>query len=65
MASNVLTVDLSGYLTTPAANAILSSDQPKITTFTSPILYTSNTLSFDITLSNLTNYYAKTTPDAT
>ena len=61
--ANYLSIDLSRYSTTSAINNLLLSYQPKITTFTSPILYSNNTLSFDNTVNTLTNYYTKTTSD--
>ena len=42
---------------------LIATKQTKITTFSSPILYSNNTLSFDSTVNNLTNYYNKTTSD--
>ena len=42
---------------------LIASKQAKIITFSNPILYSNNTLSFDTTISNLTNYYNKTTSD--
>ena len=42
---------------------LLATKQTKITTFSNPILYSNNTLSFDSTVNNLTNYYNKTTSD--
>jgi hypothetical protein len=42
---------------------LIATKQTKITTFSSPILYSNNTLSFDSAVNNLTNYCNKTTSD--
>ena len=39
----------------------MSGYQSRISSFVNPIIYNNNTLSFDTTVNNLTNYYTKTT----